>query len=411
SGWVDAGLGGRERGNAELGGVRERDNAGSNGAGRTGDSGLDESGDRRKTNDSVRQVFRRALNVVDVPDDATFVSLGGDSLTYVRASIDLERLLGEVPAAWHTVPVAELEKSGPNRRRFRALETNILLRALAITLIVSTHVGLTQVWGGAHLLLVIAGWSFARFALAPVAPERMASRIAKAAARIAVPSAIFLTWRAAVSDNVAVTNALLVNNFFHHGTISYWYVEVLVQILAALALLFTVPAVRRVAVKHGFALAAGVLVLSLLVRIPAVHVPMPSGYSARDMSVHGVLWLFVLGWLAQRATTVPQRVTAGALALILIPGWFDDPVRDAIVIGGVLLILFVPRVRVPNAVVRVAGLVAGASLYIYLTHYIVFLPLRPLMPLWTVVAITVCVGVVVWRAVCALGKVRARHVV
>ncbi|WP_436498126.1 AMP-binding protein [Actinokineospora sp. HUAS TT18] len=353
---------------------------------------------------SVRLIFQRALNVTEVPDDATFVSLGGDSLTYVRASIDLERLLGEVPDAWHTIPVAELERAAPKHRRFRALETNILLRALAITLIVSTHVGLTQVWGGAHLLLVIAGWSFARFALAPVDHSAMATRIAKAAARIAVPSAIFLTWRAAVSDNVAVTNALLVNNFFHHGTISYWYVEVLVQILAGLALLFAIPAVRQAAVRHGFALAAGALLLALLARIPAVHIPMPSGYSARDMSVHGVLWLFVLGWLVQRATTVPQRLLAGAAALALIPGWFDDPVRDAIVIGGVLLVLFVPHVRVPTAVVRIAGLVAGASLYIYLTHYIVFLPLRPLMPLWAVVLITVAVGVVVWRAVCALGR-------
>ncbi|CRK57101.1 Long-chain-fatty-acid--CoA ligase [Alloactinosynnema sp. L-07] len=357
---------------------------------------------------SVRQIFQRALNVGDIPDDATFVSLGGDSLTYVRASIDLERLLGEVPAAWHTIPVAELERAGPKRGRLRSLETNILLRALAITLIVSTHVGLTQVWGGAHLLLVIAGWSFARFALAPVAPERMASRIAKAAARIAVPSAIFLTWRAAVSDNVAVTNALLVNNFIQHGTISYWYVEVLVQILAALALLFLIPGVRRAAVEHGFALAAGVLAITLIARMSAVHVPMSSGYSARDMSIHGVLWLFVLGWLVQRATTLPQRAAAAAMALVLIPGWFDDPVRDAIVIAGVLLVLFVPTVRVPGAVVRVAGLVAGASLYIYLTHYIVFMQLRPLLPLWVVVAITVAVGVIVWRAVCALGKLRAR---
>ncbi|MGH3858556.1 AMP-binding protein [Actinokineospora sp.] len=356
--------------------------------------------------DSVRGVYRRALNRADIPDDATFVSLGGDSLTYVRASIDLERLLGHVPDDWHTMPVRDLENTGVKRRRLRSLETNIALRALAITLIVATHIGLTQVWGGAHLLLVIAGWSFARFAIAPVDPTRMAGRIGRAAARIAVPSSLWLAWRSIEAENVVIPNVLLVNNFVQSGTIAYWYVEVLVQILVLMALLFAVPAVRRLAVTNGFALAAGMLILTLIARVPAEHLPTANGFSARDMSLHGVLWLFVLGWLVQRATTPSQRVAAVIVTLLVVPGYFDDPIRDAIVVGGLLLVLFVPRIQAPGPLVRLSGLLAGGSLYVYLTHYVVFLPLLPHLPASAVLVITLAVGVAVWRLSCWIGKFR-----
>lgn len=358
--------------------------------------------------DSVRGVYRRALNRVDIPDDATFVSLGGDSLTYVRASIDLERLLGHVPDGWHTMPVRDLEAAGVKRGRLRSLETNIALRALAITLIVATHIGLIQVWGGAHLLLVIAGWSFARFAIAPVDPTRMAGRIGRAAARIAVPSSLWLAWRSIEAENVVIPNVLLVNNFVQSGTIAYWYVEVLVQILVLMALLFAVPAIRRLAVTNGFALAAGALILALIARVPAEHIPTANGFSERDMSLHGVLWLFVLGWVVQRAATPSQRVAAVIMTLLVVPGYFDDPIRDAIVVGGLLLVLFVPQLQVPGPLVRLSGLLAGGSLYVYLTHYVVFLPLLPHLPAWAVLVITLAVGVAVWRLSCLIGKLRAR---
>ncbi|MGQ0837282.1 non-ribosomal peptide synthetase [Actinokineospora sp.] len=349
---------------------------------------------------SVRRIYQRVLHRDDIPADATFVGLGGDSLTYVRASIDLEHLLGHLPDGWHTMAVRDLEAARP-RPGPRSLETTIALRALAIVLIVGTHVGLVQVWGGAHLLLVIAGWSFARFALSPLDPEHSAARIARGAARIAVPSALWLAWRSTEADNVAVSNVLLVNNYVRAGTVAYWYVEALVQILVLLALVFTVPAVRRLAHAHGFALGVAALAVALLARIPAEH---DAAFSARDMSTHGVLWLFVLGWVAQRSATGSQRLATVALALLLVPGYFDDPVRDAIVGGGLLLVLLVPKIRLPGPVVRVGGLLAGASLYVYLTHYVVYLALLPHLPAWLVVVLTLAVGVLAWRAVCRLGN-------
>ena len=52
------------------------------------------------------------------PDDS-FTSLGGDSMSYVEASVGLERILGHLPADWPTRPLAALAaaQAPPAERR------------------------------------------------------------------------------------------------------------------------------------------------------------------------------------------------------------------------------------------------------------------------------------------------------
>ena len=58
---------------------------------------------------SVAAVYSAVLaRPVDDPS-STFVSLGGDSLSYVECSLRLERLLGHLPTDWHLLPVGELD--------------------------------------------------------------------------------------------------------------------------------------------------------------------------------------------------------------------------------------------------------------------------------------------------------------
>ena len=81
-------------------------------------------------------------------------------------------------------------------------------------------------------------------------------------------------------------------------------------------------------------------------------------------------WLFVLGWMAHRARTTAQQWTTLAAVLVLVPTFFGaDALRTIIVVGGLLLVQFVPTLSVPRALAGPATAVASASLAIYLTHF------------------------------------------
>jgi hypothetical protein len=352
---------------------------------------------------TIRAVFARTFPGQDLPDDASFVDLGGDSLTYVPVAADIERVLGVLPSGWDHRPLAELAAMTAAARPARraTVETAVLLRALAVLFVVGEHAHLWAIVGGAHLLLVLSGWTFARFILVgDASPRRTGSgsvplRILRSTTRIAVPSAVWIAVRALL-HNVRFVDILLVGSLLPPLVPGYWYVDALVQILLMLALVFTLPALRHLESRHPFGFAATVLSLALLGRF------YPSAYGwwfTVDLySTQVVLWLFVLGWMTHRATTTAQRWATAAATLVLVPTFFGaDALRSIIVVGGLLLLLFRPTLTVPRVVATTATTVASASLAIYLTHFGV-LPLGSLgFPPEIVVAVALAVGIgVTW---------------
>jgi len=334
----------------------------------------------------VAALFARLLGVDDVRDDDTFVTLGGDSLSYVEASVALERLLGDLPPDWHTTPVGRLRQATTNAAPTAVprVETNVVVRAAAIVLVIANHGGLFDVWGGAHVLLVVAGFNFARFQLA-------SGRFRRSIARIVVPSVCVIGAMAALRDDYGWPHALLVNGFVGEpgARRSYWFIEALVVILVGLALLLSNARVRAVERRHPAAFATVVLAAALAVRfLPDV------GY--RLESPHEVLWLFVLGWLAAvtgRRAAIPLTVVAAAATY----GFFNNVDREAVVVAGIVALVWLPAVRVPRPLVRPLAAVAAASLYIYVTHWAVlpWLNARVVPALATLGALAV--GVVVHR--------------
>ncbi|GGU38892.1 non-ribosomal peptide synthetase [Lentzea flava] len=338
---------------------------------------------------SVREVFASVLGVRSVPSDATFTSLGGDSLRYVQMTVQLQRLLGDLPGDWPTMPVSALESLRATHRRLPMIDTTIVLRALSILLIVGSHVGFFKLLGGAHLLLVVAGWNLARFLL-PARPRH----ILRAAALIAVPTSLWLGYRVAVTDDVTLDNVLLVNNFTRVGAAGYWFVEVLVHVLLLCALVFAVPAVRRFEQRHGYAFALALLGLTLALRLTV-----EGDFFARNMTTLGAAWFIALGWLAQRSPAVWQKCLVVAVVVAMVPGRMEDLSREIVIIAGLILLLSLSRVPVPRGLLTPLSLLAGASLAIYLTHYAVFPPLQPQVPAAVVWAVCIAVGCAVWFAI------------
>jgi acyl-CoA synthetase (AMP-forming)/AMP-acid ligase II len=339
----------------------------------------------------VHRAFVGVLHPTEITGDSTFVDLGGDSLSYVEMSIALEGVLGELPVGWHTTPIRALVPTDRPTGRLRQMETSVVLRAVAIVLVVGTHIKLFSVLGGAHLLLGIAGYNFARFQGLP------ADRV-RSIARIAVPSMVWLAIASAMNDRIHLAHVLLLNGWFGgddaHG--GYWYVEAIVQILVPLALLLSIPGVRRVERAHRFVVPLTVLAAGLAIRFHLVDLPTVEPH---DIRPHDIFWIFALGWVAAGARSTAPRVLVSALVLLTVPGYFGEPAREAFVVAGLLLLLWVPTVRLARPLTGVVGRVAAASLYIYLTHWQVFPPLREHFGPLVALLGAVTAGVAAWTAV------------
>ncbi|MBN2624337.1 MAG: non-ribosomal peptide synthetase [Acidimicrobiales bacterium] len=349
-------------------------------------------------NDPVRAVFAEVLQRDDVTDASTFVGLGGDSLSYVEMSIRLEQTLGHLPPGWHTTPVGRLTPARRGSRLLRQVETSVVLRAVAIVLVVSTHADLVRLPGGAHVLLAVAGFNLARFQLG-------SASMARSIARVAVPSVGWIAAVAATTDEYTLAHVALVHGQVGAGTEwRYWFVEALVQILAVVGLAFAVPAVRRIDRRHAFGVALLVLVAALTIRfdllgLPDVHRPL--------YRPHEIAWIFAVGWAAARASSPARRIAVTALAVPAVPGFFGDPGREALLLAGLMALLWVPSVRLPGPVTRVVGPVAGASLYIYLSHWQVYPPLLDRYGSMVAIVGAVAAGVGIWTVV--QGVAPARH--
>lgn len=318
--------------------------------------------------DGVRAVFASVFPDDRIRGGDTFVGLGGDSLSSVRMQVGLARVLGDVPPDWPTLPVRELAARTPGARGPARLETATVLRAAAIVLVVGSHVGAFRVLGGSHVLLAVAGWAFARFALSPGAgdPSRAAVR---SALRIAVLSGLWVAFRAMTQPDVGLHHALLLNYWIDPEAWGYWFVETLVQLLLLLAAVFAVPPIAGAQRRWPFGFACVALGAALAA---TAFDDGGNTFTDRLMSPHMVLWVFVLGWVVQKAATPAQRLAATLLVVTLVPAFFaDEPARGAVATLGVLLLL-VSTVRVPRVLVTPVSALAAASLTIYLTHYAVF---------------------------------------
>jgi hypothetical protein len=243
-----------------------------------------------------------------------------------------------------------------------------VLRAASILLVVATHAGVVGLKGGAHLLLAVSGWNFARFQL-PLDGRRLA----RSMGRIAVPSACWIALLLVATDDYDIRNLLFVHtqlgDTFWDQRWRYWFVEALVQILAVLGAVLAVPALKRLEARRPFAFAFGLLAAALVLREVAdvartFHRPQT------------VAWLFVLGWTAHRARSFTTRALVSMTALVATQGFFHDTGREVVVIGGALLLLWTTTLPVARWLHGPVGALASASLFVYLSHWQVYPPVR-----------------------------------
>jgi acyl-CoA synthetase (AMP-forming)/AMP-acid ligase II len=346
---------------------------------------------------ALRALYADLLDRPDVTDDSTFVGLGGDSLSFVEMSVRLEDVLGHLPGDWHTRAIRDLVPSaGRSRKRGGTLDIGVALRAGAIVLIVGSHAHLFMVMGGAHVLIGVAGFNFARFQLSKQRRER-ARHLTTSILRVVVPTVLWIGCTLLFTDDYGWQNLFLLNGLLSPAwwgpTWNFWFIEALVYTLVSLLVLLSIPLLDRAERRFPFGFVGALLVVAMTTRYDLLGI---GGMSRFDAPV--VFWLFALGWAAARSVRWTQRLLVSAAALATLPGFFGDARREAVVIAGLWMLVWVSRIRVPRRVARVAGLLAGSSLYVYVTHWQVLPHFRDGYPLVGVL-VSFVVGIGYWHAV------------
>ncbi|WP_246142465.1 non-ribosomal peptide synthetase [Nocardioides rubriscoriae] len=344
---------------------------------------------------SLRDLYAAVLGRPDATPDDTFVSLGGDSLSFVEVSTRLSQVLGHLPSHWQALPIRDLAATARRpRRHTTSLELPVVIRAVAIVMILATHADLVLVPGGAHVLLAVVGFNLARFPLAVAGRRRRAGRLLASAAAVAVPASLWIGGCVVLVGDYRPATAFFLNGLLgdQRWTPDWqlWFLEVVVWVPVGLAALLAVPAFDRLQRARPFATPLALAVGALALRY--VWTGVTAGPTER-YSVPLVLWCVAAGWAAAEARTTPQRLAVGAFAVVASHGFFADPQREAVVAVGLALLLWGRPVRLPAPLAAVVRLVAAASLWIYLTQWQVYPDLEDAGHPYLAVLASVAVGV------------------
>lgn len=341
------------------------------------------------TSAPIREAFQRTFPQADVTPRDSFISLGGDSLSYVRLSMEIEGTIGVLPERWEEETISALEALADgathparNMLTLRGIESEVVIRAAAILAVVANHASSYVVGGGAHVLLMLSGYNFSRYQRTRLVEGGGFSVLASFFKRIIVPYYVILITYFTVKQTLDVPSLLLVSNFYgRSGSLlePYWFLEALLQCMIIFVGLFSLPPVKGAAARDPWTFGLALLAAALVVRVVTYTLFQHGGLV--DRTPDAVFYLLAFGWCLHQATTRERRLLLTGIALIItllqVAGpeniWnrlpFPSSASHALwFMASAGLILWAPRLLLPNVLHAAVGAIATASFYIYLTH-------------------------------------------
>jgi len=213
---------------------------------------------------------------------------------------------------------------------------------------------------------------------------------------VVVPSSLFIGAVAMLTGEYDLPTALFLNGLLGSDTWTldwqFWFLEALVWTSLGAVALIAVPALDRVERRAPFAFAGVLLLATLALRYAWTGVEA----GATERYTPGVvLWCFALGWVAARSRTTRQRLAVLVAAAVAYAGFFGDSDRELLIVAGVAVLLWLPTLRVPRLLAPAITALAGASLFVYLTHWQVYPHLEMDHPLLALLS-SLVVGVAYW---------------
>ena len=354
----------------------------------------------------VLALFRHEFPGQDVRPEDSFETLGGDSLHYIQFSLAFEQRFGQLPDNWPSLSAAELQQSigTVEPTSWRRLETTTLTRAFFMTCIVALHTNAfvySKNWGAAYFLILLAGYSVARFQLPEILRTGSVRTLWGTVRYVAIPTLIAVAFLQVATQRFEVLPLLLVSNHLDpvklKGFIMY-FAEFYLQLLVLAAIFFSIPKVR-----DAFKARPMVSAIGLLLTVAALNQLIEYFWNG-EYNYHrtpwNYAWAFALGIVLATAKEMNTRVAALVVAIGAILLKWGMTSAAYYVAGGCAIVLFVEAISVPVPVKVLVAEIAGASLFIYLTHYVMISVVRKVFGVerpWVALISSIVVGVVIAR--------------
>jgi len=324
----------------------------------------------QSSSDSVISIFTKFFPHSDVSLRDSFETLGGDSLNFIGVSTKLKKHLGNLPSNWQQKPISELVNTVAHRtnRYFTFVDSNILLRAIAIVLIVLGHLSVFDYGGTASLtLFVLAGFTFAKFTLPVIRNSESIKPLLVLITKVVLLVFAYLFAIQLVTGKWDFPSLLLISNYYDPGRPNVyinWFIEVYIQLLLLLTLLFSSKWVRELEKNNSyrFFYAFTIVFMIMLVAIPKIW---DTDYLFNRVP-HMLAWLFSMGVVIELSKSRQQKFLT--LALFIIGYFLDVGMEIKLLLFAGLILIFVERFITPRFIDKVFVEIAGSSLFIYISH-------------------------------------------
>ncbi len=383
-----------------------------------------ESSEALSGDDPIHALYTKALGQARIDDDASFSTLGGDSLSYMIVSRGLESLLGALPHHWERLTVRDLndlrEERALNpvkRSATTILSIDVVLRLFAISTIFIGHgapLHTAKLRGGTAILFCLAGYSLCRFQREQLLAGHVLPAIKGTFRRVLIPYLLLMTVLLVathIPPNPAwwsLTSVFFIDTFDRGILFSYWFIEALLHCLLIVCGLFLIPGFRRWAAARPFQHGVATMGLGMASFAAGRYLFDSESFSHK---FDGWLYIYMLGWTMALATKSWQKalliVTGGAMAFLQFgsqssrPYWF---------IGALLILAAIKEIRLPAKLGGIVSQLAAASYMAYLAQPLILHITKFMLPTRDNVPITIAlsylgtlaaglVGTMVWQQV------------
>lgn len=347
---------------------------------------------RNKNKLTVLDIFQKVFMGKEITPESSFKALGGDSLNYVQIMILLEKNHGTLPDHWQNFSIKEIEGlKFVNNRQFDLIETNVILRATAISTVLINHTNAINpiyIAGGASFLLVLVGYSFARFQTELLLSGKVWSTIWGYLNKILIPymgiCIIFIILQKIVLKQAPEYDLLLmISNFYRlqvDAVFYLWFLQVLTQCLIILGLLFSIKKVREYCRDNLW-----IFSVTLLSIFSILCFTLDSFWNTQHLDFrvpHIYMPLFMVGWCVYLAKSSTQKWMLYCYSLLLFTAMYRQDMWQLAnyiwLVLGITLLTFIPKLKIPKVIKPLVTEIASAAFYIYLTHIFVLHFIKPI---------------------------------